>query len=72
MTAISGGNKVMERSFGLSEYDKLSLVEIAQSMHVTRERIRQIRGNAIRKLKRFVREKSRVISVFTQRSWKRI
>lgn len=43
--------EVIKRNFGLGDYDEHSLQEIAELMNVTRERIRQIRNNALRNLK---------------------
>lgn len=43
--------EVLKRNFGLNEYDAQSLEEISRIMNITRERVRQIRENALRKLK---------------------
>jgi RNA polymerase sigma factor (sigma-70 family) len=50
--------EIIERSFGYGEFDEMSLVEISQIMNVSRERIRQIKDNALRKLKKFVRKRT--------------
>lgn len=43
--------EVLERNFGLGEYDPHTLEEISRIMNITRERVRQIKENALRKLK---------------------
>jgi len=43
--------EVLERNFGLAEYDPHTLEEISRIMNITRERVRQIKENALRKLK---------------------
>jgi RNA polymerase primary sigma factor len=45
--------EIIKRNFGLEDYDMQSLEEISRVMNITRERVRQIRENALRKLKRF-------------------
>jgi RNA polymerase primary sigma factor len=43
--------EVLERNFGLGEYEPHTLEEISRIMNITRERVRQIKENALRKLK---------------------
>jgi RNA polymerase primary sigma factor len=43
--------EVLKRNFGLDEYDAQSLEDISRIMNITRERVRQIKENALRKLK---------------------
>jgi RNA polymerase primary sigma factor len=43
--------KVIKMRFGLEDGSKHTLEEIGQSFAVTRERIRQIEGKALRKLR---------------------
>lgn len=43
--------EVLERNFGLGEYEPHSLEDISRIMNITRERVRQIKENALRKLK---------------------
>ena len=43
--------EVLERNFGLGEYEAQSLEEISRILNITRERVRQIKENALRKLK---------------------
>ncbi len=43
--------EVLKRNFGMGDYDAQSLEEISRMMNITRERVRQIRDNALRKLK---------------------
>jgi RNA polymerase primary sigma factor len=43
--------EVLERNFGLGEYETHTLEEISRIMNITRERVRQIKENALRKLK---------------------
>ncbi|MCK4941227.1 sigma-70 family RNA polymerase sigma factor [candidate division WOR-3 bacterium] len=43
--------EVLERNFGLGEYETQSLEEISRILNITRERVRQIKENALRKLK---------------------
>lgn len=43
--------EVLERNFGLGEHETQSLEEISRILNITRERVRQIKENALRKLK---------------------
>jgi len=43
--------EVIKRNFGLGDYDAQSLEEISKLMNITRERARQIKENALRKLR---------------------
>lgn len=43
--------EILKRNFGLGDYDVHSLEEISRIMNITRERVRQIKENALRKLK---------------------
>jgi RNA polymerase primary sigma factor len=43
--------EILKRNFGIDEYDVHSLEEISRIMNITRERVRQIKENALRKLK---------------------
>lgn len=43
--------EVLERNFGLGEHEAQSLEEISRILNITRERVRQIKENALRKLK---------------------
>ena len=43
--------EVLKRNFGLEEYETQSLEDISRIMNITRERVRQIKENALRKLK---------------------
>lgn len=51
--------EIIKRSFGLDDYDCQSLEEISRIMNITRERVRQIRDNALKKLKMYLRMKRR-------------
>ncbi len=46
-----GEKEIVERNFGLGDYDRQSLEEISRLMNITKERVRQIRENALKKLK---------------------
>ncbi len=43
--------EILKRNFGLEEYEAQSLEDISRIMNITRERVRQIKENALRKLK---------------------
>jgi len=43
--------EIVERNFGLGDYEVQSLEEISRLMNITKERVRQIRDNALKKLK---------------------
>ncbi len=43
--------EIVERNFGLGDHDTQSLEEISRLMNITKERVRQIRENALKKLK---------------------
>ncbi len=43
--------EVLKRNFGMDDYDAQSLEDISRIMNITRERVRQIKENALRKLK---------------------
>ena len=43
--------EVLKRNFGMDEYETQSLEDISRIMNITRERVRQIKENALRKLK---------------------
>lgn len=43
--------EILKRNFGLGDYDMHSLEDISRIMNITRERVRQIKENALRKLK---------------------
>lgn len=43
--------EILKRNFGLGEHEVQSLEEISRMMNITRERVRQIKENALRKLK---------------------
>jgi RNA polymerase primary sigma factor len=43
--------EILKRNFGLGDYDVHSLEDISRIMNITRERVRQIKENALRKLK---------------------
>ncbi len=43
--------EVLKRNFGMGDYDTQSMEDISRIMNITRERVRQIRDNALRKLK---------------------
>ncbi len=43
--------EILKRNFGLETYEVHSLEEISRIMNITRERVRQIKENALRKLK---------------------
>lgn len=43
--------EILKRNFGLGDYEVHSLEEISRIMNITRERVRQIKENALRKLK---------------------
>lgn len=43
--------EILKRNFGLDDYDTHSLEDISRIMNITRERVRQIKENALRKLK---------------------
>ncbi len=51
--------EVLERNFGLGEYDAHTLEEISRIMNITRERVRQIKENALRKLKIVISKQQR-------------
>ncbi|MGQ9702294.1 MAG: sigma-70 family RNA polymerase sigma factor [bacterium] len=42
---------IVERNFGLGDYEAQSLEEIGRLMNITKERVRQIRDSALKKLK---------------------
>ena len=46
--------EVVERRFGLHGYDSATLEEVAQELGVTRERVRQIQIDALRRLRRIL------------------
>jgi RNA polymerase primary sigma factor len=43
--------EVLKRNFGMGDFDTQSMEDISRIMNITRERVRQIRDNALRKLK---------------------
>lgn len=43
--------EILKMNFGLDEYEIHSLEDISRTMNITRERVRQIKENALRKLK---------------------
>ncbi len=43
--------EILKRNFGFGDFEEHSLEEISRIMNITRERVRQIKENAIRKLK---------------------
>jgi RNA polymerase primary sigma factor len=43
--------EILQRNFGLGDYEVHSLEDISRIMNITRERVRQIKENALRKLK---------------------
>jgi RNA polymerase primary sigma factor len=43
--------EVLRRNFGMGDFDAQSMEDISRIMNITRERVRQIRDNALRKLK---------------------
>ncbi len=43
--------EIIERNFGLGDYETQSLEDISRLMNITKERVRQIRDNALKKLK---------------------
>jgi len=43
--------EILKRNFGLGDFDVHSLEDISRIMNITRERVRQIKENALRKLK---------------------
>jgi RNA polymerase primary sigma factor len=43
--------EILKRNFGLGDYEVHSLKDISRIMNITRERVRQIKENALRKLK---------------------
>lgn len=43
--------EILKRNFGMDEYETQSLEDISRIMNITRERVRQIKENALRKLK---------------------
>ena len=43
--------EILERTFGLGEHEPHTLADISRIMNITRERVRQIKENALRKLK---------------------
>lgn len=43
--------EILKRNFGLDDYESQSLEDISRMMNITRERVRQIKENALRKLK---------------------
>lgn len=43
--------EVIKKRFGLEDNDEMTLEEIGEQFHVTRERIRQIEAKALSKLK---------------------
>ncbi|MEO0184925.1 MAG: RNA polymerase sigma factor RpoD/SigA [candidate division WOR-3 bacterium] len=43
--------EIIERNFGLGDYEAQSLEDISRLMNITKERVRQIRENALKKLK---------------------
>ena len=56
LSTLTGREReVMESSFGLNDQVRMSLEEIGDSMELTRERVRQIRAKAIRRLQKGTR-----------------
>jgi RNA polymerase primary sigma factor len=51
--------KVLNLRFGLNDSRPLTLAEVSKKMGVSRERVRQIEENAIRKLKKFMSEQEK-------------
>jgi RNA polymerase primary sigma factor len=43
--------EILKRNFGMNDYEAQSLEDISRIMNITRERVRQIKENALRKLK---------------------
>ncbi|MEO0122901.1 MAG: RNA polymerase sigma factor RpoD/SigA [candidate division WOR-3 bacterium] len=43
--------EILERNFGLGDFEVQSLEEISRLMNITKERVRQIRDNALKKLR---------------------
>ncbi|MEO0094707.1 MAG: RNA polymerase sigma factor RpoD/SigA [candidate division WOR-3 bacterium] len=43
--------EIIERNFGLGDFEAQSLEEISRLMNITKERVRQIRDNALKKLR---------------------
>lgn len=43
--------EIIERNFGLNDFETESLEEISRLMNITKERVRQIRDNALKKLR---------------------
>lgn len=43
--------EVLKRYYGIGDYDEQNMEDISRIMNITRERVRQIRDNALRKLK---------------------
>jgi RNA polymerase primary sigma factor len=50
---------VLDMRFGLADGKSYTLAEVADKLGVSRERIRQIEEQALRKLKKFIREQPR-------------
>ncbi|MBE0433339.1 sigma-70 family RNA polymerase sigma factor [candidate division WOR-3 bacterium] len=46
--------EILERKFGLGEYEPHTLAEISRIMNITRERVRQIHEKALRKLRNVI------------------
>ncbi len=51
--------EIVKRNFGLDDYEPQSLEEISRVLNITRERVRQIRENALKKLKFYLNTTSK-------------
>lgn len=60
--------EVIERRFGLHGYDNSTLEEVSAAMDITRERVRQIQLNALKRLKRILEQEGGSRELFLQSS----
>ncbi len=54
-------HKVLNLRFGLEDGSEHTLAQIAKNMKISRERVRQIEENAIKKLKKFMAEQDKEV-----------
>jgi RNA polymerase nonessential primary-like sigma factor len=60
--------EVIVRRFGLHGHDYATLEEVSAAMEITRERVRQIQMNALKRLKRILEQEGGSRELFLQSS----